>query len=59
MQTTQSRQKNYADNQRKDLEFAVGDQVFLKITPLKASLMAGRGKKLQLRFVRPYKKRGL
>ena len=35
--------------------FAVGDQVFFKITPLKASLMAGREKKLQPRFVGPYK----
>ncbi|XP_071925811.1 uncharacterized protein [Coffea arabica] len=39
----------------KDLEFAVGDQVFLKITSLKASLMAGKGKKLQSIFVGPYK----
>ena len=51
IQTVQSCQKSYADNRRKDLEFAVGDQVFLKITPLKASLMAGKGKKLQSRFV--------
>nr|XP_027101334.1 uncharacterized protein LOC113721230 [Coffea arabica] len=47
--------KSYADNRRKDLEFSIGDQVFLKITPLKASLMAGKGKKLQPRFVRIYK----
>ena len=46
IQTAQSRQKSYADNRRKDLEFAVGDLVFLKITPLKASLMTGKGKKL-------------
>mgnify|MGYP004711357075 CR=1 FL=1 len=37
------------------MEFEVGDKVFLKITPLKASLMAGKGKKLQPRFVGPYK----
>ncbi|XP_071912325.1 uncharacterized protein [Coffea arabica] len=55
IQTAQSRQKSYADNRRKDLEFAVRDRVFLKITPLKASLMAGRGKNLQSRFVGPYK----
>ncbi|XP_071933837.1 uncharacterized protein [Coffea arabica] len=55
IQTVQSRQKSYADNRGKDLKFAVGDQVFLKITSLKASLMAGRGKKLHLRFVGPYK----
>ena len=37
------------------MEFSVGDLVFLKITPLKASLMSGKGKKLQPRFVGPYK----
>ena len=42
----QNRQKSYADNQRKDLKFEVGDKVFLKITSLKTSLMAGKGKKL-------------
>ncbi|XP_027127777.1 uncharacterized protein [Coffea arabica] len=55
IQTTQSRQKSYADNRMKDLEFAIGDQVFLQITPLKASLLACKGKKLQPRFVGPYK----
>ncbi|XP_071909748.1 uncharacterized protein [Coffea arabica] len=53
LQTAQSRQKSYADNRRKDLEFEVGDQVFLKITPLR-SVTAGRGKKLQPRFVGPF-----
>ncbi|XP_027151946.1 uncharacterized protein LOC113752000 [Coffea eugenioides] len=55
IQAEQSRQKSYADNRRKDLEFAIGDLVFLKITPLEASLMSGKGKKLQPRFVGPYK----
>ena len=55
IRTAQNRQKSYADNRRKKLEFEVGDKVFLRITPLKASLMAGKGKKLQPRFVGPYK----
>jgi hypothetical protein len=29
----QSRQKSYADNQRRDLEFSKGENVFLKLTP--------------------------
>ncbi|KAL4023023.1 hypothetical protein IC575_016770 [Cucumis melo] len=33
MQTAQSRQKSYADVRRKDLEFDVGDKVFLKLSP--------------------------
>ena len=35
------------------MEFEVGDCVFLKITPLR-SVTAGRGKKLQPRFVGPF-----
>jgi hypothetical protein len=31
----QSRQKSYADNRRKPLEFEVGDRVFLKVSPMK------------------------
>ncbi|XP_071924821.1 uncharacterized protein [Coffea arabica] len=53
LQTAQSRQKSYADNRRKDLEFEVGDHIFLKITPLR-SVTASRGKKLQPRFVGPF-----
>ena len=53
LQTAQNRQKSYADNRKKDLKFEVGDHVFLKITPLR-SVTAGRGKKLQPRFVGPF-----
>ena len=53
LQTAQSRQKSYADNRRKDLEFEVEDHVFLKITPLR-NVTAGRGKKFQPKFVGPF-----
>ena len=33
MMTAQSRQKSYHDKRRKDLEFEVGDHVFLRVTP--------------------------
>ena len=33
MKTAQDRQKSYADKRRKDLEFCIGDRVFLKIAP--------------------------
>ena len=35
IKTAQDRQKSYADTRRKDLEFEVGDMVFLKVTPWK------------------------
>jgi len=40
------RQKSYADLKRKDIEFAVGDWVFLKVSPWKKVLRFGRKGKL-------------
>ncbi|TYK29818.1 gag-pol polyprotein [Cucumis melo var. makuwa] len=50
----QSRQKSYADVRRKDLEFDVGDMVFLKVAPIKGVLMFKKKGKLSPRFVRPF-----
>ncbi|XP_020084891.1 uncharacterized protein LOC109707769 [Ananas comosus] len=33
--TAQSRHKSYANKRRKDIEFTVGDRVFLKVTPMR------------------------
>ena len=33
--TTYSGQKSYVDNRKRALEFKVGDQVYLKISPMK------------------------
>ena len=33
MRAAQSRQKSYADNSRRMLQFDVGDKVFLKVSP--------------------------
>ena len=33
IQTAQSHQKSYADNHRQDMEFAIGNKVFLKVLP--------------------------
>ena len=35
LRIAQSRQKSYADNRRRDLEFEIGDFVFLKVSPWK------------------------
>ncbi|KAA0046147.1 ty3-gypsy retrotransposon protein [Cucumis melo var. makuwa] len=51
MQTIQSRQKSYADVRRKDLEFDVGDKVFLKVAPMKGVLRFEMRGKLSPRFV--------
>ncbi|KAA0026162.1 pol protein [Cucumis melo var. makuwa] len=50
MLTAQSRHKSYTDERRKDLEFDVGDMVFLKVAPMKGVLRFEKGK-LSPRFV--------
>ena len=48
------RQKSYADLKRKDIEYQVGDKVFLKVSPWKKILRFGRKGKLSPRFIGPY-----
>ncbi|KAA3466277.1 Retrovirus-related Pol polyprotein from transposon 17.6 [Gossypium australe] len=47
-------QKSYVDLKRKDIEFVVDDQVFLKVSLWKKVLRFGRTGKLSPRFIRPY-----
>jgi len=54
LQTAQSRQKSYADKRRRDLEFSVGDCVFLKVSPTKGVFRFGKKGKLSPRFIGPY-----
>ena len=35
LRTAQSRQKSYADTRRRELEFEVGDYVYLKVSPIR------------------------
>ena len=53
LKTTYSRQKSYADNIRRDLEFEVGDKVYLKISPMKGVMRFGKKGKLSPRYVGP------
>ncbi|TYK21771.1 ty3-gypsy retrotransposon protein [Cucumis melo var. makuwa] len=54
MHNAQSRQKSYADVRRKDLEFDVGDKVFLKVAPMRGVLRFEKRGKLSPRFVGPF-----
>ncbi|KAA0065587.1 ty3-gypsy retrotransposon protein [Cucumis melo var. makuwa] len=54
MLMAQSRQKSYADGRHKDLEFEVGDMVFLKVAPMKGVLRFEKKGKLSPCFVRPF-----
>ncbi|GLU19566.1 hypothetical protein SLE2022_358110 [Rubroshorea leprosula] len=54
LRAAQSRQKSYADRRRRDLEFKVGDQVFLKVSPTRGVLRFGIRGKLSPRYIGPY-----
>ena len=42
LKISRDKQKSYADNRRKDLQFEMGDRVFLKISPWKGILRFGK-----------------
>ena len=54
LKTTSDRQKSYANLKIKDIEYEVGDKVFLKASPWKMILRFGRKGKLSLRFIGSY-----
>ena len=54
MKTAQDRQKSYADVRRKKLEFQVGDNVYLKISPTKGTMRFGFSGKLKPRYIGPF-----
>ncbi|KAG8500640.1 hypothetical protein CXB51_002642 [Gossypium anomalum] len=54
LKAVSDRQKSYADLKRKDIEYQVGDKVFLKVSPWKKVLRFGRKGKLSPRFIEPY-----
>ena len=49
MKEARSRQKSYADKRRKDLEFSVGDKVFIKVSLTKGVVRFGKSGKLTSR----------
>ncbi|GKE33760.1 putative reverse transcriptase domain-containing protein [Tanacetum coccineum] len=55
LKAARDRQKSYADNRRKPLEFEVGDKVLLKVSPWKGVMRFGKKGKLGPRYVGPFK----
>ncbi|GJR79008.1 hypothetical protein Tco_0149793 [Tanacetum coccineum] len=55
MQATCDRQKSYADLNRKPMEFQVRDRVMLKVSPWKVVVRLGKWRKLNPRYVGPFK----
>ena len=54
LKTAKDRQKSCMDKHRRDLQFKVGDRVFLKVSPWKDVLKFGRRGKLRPRYIGPY-----
>nr|GFA85489.1 hypothetical protein [Tanacetum cinerariifolium] len=54
LKEARSRQKSYADKHRRDLEFQVGDRVFLKVSPFRGIKRFGIKGKLSPRFIGPF-----
>ncbi|GKA34875.1 hypothetical protein Tco_0721304 [Tanacetum coccineum] len=55
LKAARDRQKSYADNRRKPLEFEVGDRVMLKVSPWKGVIRFWKKGKLAPRYVSPFK----
>ena len=53
MKTDQSRKKSYADNRKRELEFEIGDKVYLKISPMKGVMRFDNKGKLSPQYVGP------
>ncbi|GJT84429.1 putative reverse transcriptase domain-containing protein [Tanacetum coccineum] len=55
LQAARDRQRSYANVRRKPLEFQVGDQVMLKVSPRKGVIRFGKRGKLNPRYIKPFK----
>jgi hypothetical protein len=55
LKTSQSRQKRYDDNRRRELTFEVGDFVYLKVSPVRGMRRYKVKGKLSPRYIGPFK----
>ena len=54
LQAAQARQQEWANKHRSDLQFQVGQEVLLKISPIKGVSRVGNKRKLRPRYVGPF-----
>ena len=54
LKAVQNRQKSYADKRRRELEFEVGDKLFIRISSWKEVLRFGKRGKLSPHYIGPY-----
>jgi hypothetical protein len=55
LETSSIKAKSYADNQRRELRFQVGDYVYLKVSPMRGLHHFKIRGKLAPRYIRPFK----
>jgi hypothetical protein len=55
LKITQSRQKSYADNKRREVTYEAGDKAYLRVSPLRGVKRFGIKGKLAPRFIGPFK----
>jgi hypothetical protein len=55
LRVSQSRQKSYADTQRRELIFEVGNYVYLKVSPMKSVKRFNMKGKLAPRYIGPFR----
>ena len=54
LKAASDRQESYANLKRRDIEYEVGDKVFLKVSPWRKILLFGHKGKLSPRFIGTY-----
>ena len=54
LKASQDRQKSYADQHRREMEYNVGEKVFLRVSPWKGVIRFGQKGKLNPRYIGPY-----
>ena len=55
LKTAKDRQKSYTDQHRREMDYKVGEKVFLKVSPWRGILRFIKKGKLSPRYVGPYK----
>ena len=54
LKMAQDRQKSYFDQHRREMEYQVGEKVFLRVSPWKGVMRFGNKGKLSPRYIGPY-----
>ena len=54
LKAVQDRQKSYVDQHRREMEYQVGEKVFLRVSPWKGVMRFGNKGKLSPRYIGPY-----